>query len=71
MMRWPRFVRRLIGWFATVYFVWRYGLPPRLNRAYRLSDIAVEMPDGVVLMTDVYQPSTDGKKTIRELRSGQ
>ena len=60
MMRWPRFVRRLIGWFATVYFVWRYGLPPRLNRAYRLSDIAVEMPDGVVLMTDVYQPITPG-----------
>ena len=36
------------------------GLPPPLHRAHRSRDIAVTMPDGVVLVTDLYEPDAPG-----------
>jgi putative CocE/NonD family hydrolase len=43
-----------------LYFAWRYRLPPRLNSARHHRSIAVEMPDGVVLMTDHFEPLSKG-----------
>ena len=57
-------VLRLIGLAIAVYFAvifaMRYRLGPSLSRARRHIGIPVEMPDGVVLMTDHYAPEAPG-----------
>lgn len=44
----------------AIYFAWRYGLPPALNRAHITRDIVVTAADGVALMTDHYAPTSLG-----------
>jgi hypothetical protein len=55
---------RLIGLAFAVYFAiafaLRYRLGPKLNPAKRTTDIPVTTPDGVELMTDIYQPDAPG-----------
>jgi putative CocE/NonD family hydrolase len=44
----------------AIHFAWRHRLPRRLNGVRHHKSIAVEMPDGVALMTDHYEPRSKG-----------
>lgn len=59
-----RFLYRIaavvIGLYFGVRFMMTHKVGPALHRIRRTSDIPVAMPDGVVLMTDVFAPEAPG-----------
>ena len=74
---WARMLRTRLGFTGQVRAVGKF-LYDQINYQHRVGFDAWEVPDGFTIeqfhralseMTNVYQPSTDGKKTIRELRS--
>jgi uncharacterized protein (DUF934 family) len=76
---WARMLRTRLGFIGEVRAVGDF-LYDQIAYQHRVGFDAWEVPQGFTLaqfqralaeMTDVYQPSTDGKKTIRELRSGK
>jgi len=75
---WARMLRTRLGFSGEIRAVGDF-LYDQVNYQHRVGFNAWEVPDTFTLemfnralteMTNVYQPSTDGKKTIRELRAG-
>jgi uncharacterized protein (DUF934 family) len=75
---WARMLRTRLGFTGEVRAVGDF-LYDQIAYQRRVGFDAWEVPAGFTLaqfqralaeMTDVYQPSTDGKKTIRDLRAG-
>jgi uncharacterized protein (DUF934 family) len=75
---WARMLRTRLGFTGEIRAVGDF-LYDQVNYQHRVGFDAWEVPDNFTLemfnralaeMTNVYQPSTDGKKTIRELRAG-
>ena len=75
---WARMLRTRLGFTGEIRAVGDF-LYDQVNYQHRVGFDAWEVPDHFTLdmfnralteMTNVYQPSTDGKKTIRELRAG-
>jgi len=75
---WARMLRTRLGFTGEIRAVGDF-LYDQVNYQHRVGFDAWEVPDHFTVemfnralteMTDVYQPSTDGKKTIRELRAG-
>ena len=76
---WARVLRTRLGVTGEIRAVGDF-LYDQVNYQHRVGFDAWEVPDHFTLemfqralteMTDVYQPSTDGKKTIRELRAAK
>jgi uncharacterized protein (DUF934 family) len=76
---WARMLRTRLGFSGEIRAVGEF-LYDQLNYQHRVGFDAWEVPDNFTLemfnralseMTNVYQPSTDGKKTIRELRASR
>jgi len=76
---WARLLRTRLGFKGEIRAVGDF-LYDQVNYQHRVGFDAWEVPDDFTLemfnralteMTNVYQPSTDGKKTIRELRAGK
>ena len=76
---WARMLRTRLGYTGEIRAVGDF-LYDQVNYQHRVGFDAWEVPDHFTLemfnralteMTNVYQPSTDGKKTIRELRAGR
>ncbi|HEY2010976.1 MAG TPA: DUF934 domain-containing protein [Rhizomicrobium sp.] len=76
---WARMLRTRLGFTGEIRAVGDF-LYDQVNYQYRVGFDAWEVPDHFTLemfqralteMTNVYQPSTDGKKTIRELRASR
>ncbi len=76
---WARILRTRLGFTGEIRAVGDF-LFDQVNYQHRVGFDAWEVPDHFTLqmfqqalseMTDVYQPSTDGKKTIRELRASR
>jgi uncharacterized protein (DUF934 family) len=76
---WARMLRTRLGFKGEIRAVGDF-LYDQINYQHRVGFDAWEVPDHFTLaqfqsalteMTDVYQPSTDGKKTIRELRASR
>ena len=74
---WARMLRTRLGFAGEIRAVGDF-LYDQVNYQHRVGFDAWEVPDTFTLemfnralseMTNVYQPSTDGKKTIRELRA--
>ena len=74
---WARLLRTRLGFTGEIRAVGDF-LYDQVNYQHRVGFDAWEVPDHFTLemfnraqseMTNVYQPSTDGKKTIRELRA--
>ena len=74
---WARMLRTRLGYTGEIRAVGDF-LYDQVNYQHRVGFDAWEVPDHFSLemfsralteMTNVYQPSTDGKKTIRELRA--
>ena len=75
---WARMLRTRLGFTGEIRAVGDF-LYDQVNYQHRVGFDAWEVPDNFTVemfnralteMTDIYQPSTDGKKTIRELRAG-
>ena len=75
---WARLLRTRLGFTGEIRAVGDF-LYDQMNYQHRVGFDAWEVPDSFTLedfrralteMTNVYQPSTYGKKTIRELRAG-
>ncbi|MEJ0043090.1 MAG: DUF934 domain-containing protein [Rhizomicrobium sp.] len=75
---WARMLRTRLGFTGEIRAVGNY-LYDQIAYQRRVGFDAWEVPDGFTIeqfrralaeMTDVYQPSADGKKTIRDLRAG-
>ena len=76
---WARMLRTRLGFMGEIRAVGDF-LYDQINYQHRVGFDAWEVPDDFTVeqfqhalteMTNVYQPSTDGKKTIRELRARQ
>ena len=76
---WARMLRTRLGFKGEIRAVGDF-LFDQINYQHRVGFDAWEVPDDFKLedfaralteMTNVYQPSTDGKKTIRELRAAR
>jgi uncharacterized protein (DUF934 family) len=76
---WARMLRTRLGFTGEIRAVGDF-LYDQVNYQHRVGFDAWEVPDTFTLemfqralseLTNVYQPSTDGKKTIRELRAGR
>jgi uncharacterized protein (DUF934 family) len=76
---WARMLRTRLGFTGEIRAVGDF-LYDQVNYQHRVGFDAWEVPDSFTLemfnralteMTNVYQPSTDGKKTIRELRASR
>ncbi len=76
---WARMLRTRLGFNGEIRAVGDF-LYDQVNYQHRVGFDAWEVPDHFTIemfnralseMTNVYQPSTDGKKTIRELRAGR
>ena len=76
---WARMLRTRLGFSGEIRAVGDF-LYDQVNYQRRVGFDAWEVPDHFTVemfdqalteMTNVYQPSTDGKKTIRDLRSGR
>jgi uncharacterized protein (DUF934 family) len=76
---WARMLRTRLGFTGEIRAVGDF-LYDQVNYQHRVGFDAWEVPDRFTLemfqralteMTNVYQPSTDGKKTIRQLRAGR
>lgn len=76
---WARMLRTRLGFDGEIRAVGDF-LYDQVSYQHRVGFDAWEVPDHFTLemfqralteMTNVYQPSTDGKKTIRELRAGR
>ena len=76
---WARMLRTRLGFAGEVRAVGDF-LYDQVNYQHRVGFDAWEVPDTFTLemfnralgeMTNVYQPSTDGKRTIRELRASR
>jgi uncharacterized protein (DUF934 family) len=76
---WARMLRTRLGFTGKIRAVGDF-LYDQVNYQHRVGFDAWEVPDNFTIemfnralteMTNVYQPSTDGKKTIRELRAGR
>ena len=76
---WARILRTRLGFTGEIRAVGDF-LYDQVNYQHRVGFDAWEVPDHFTLemfnralteMTNVYQPSSDGKKTIRELRAGK
>jgi uncharacterized protein (DUF934 family) len=74
---WARMLRTRLGFTGEIRAVGDF-LYDQVNYQHRVGFDAWEVPDNFTVemfnralteMTNVYQPSTDGKKTIRELRA--
>jgi uncharacterized protein (DUF934 family) len=74
---WARLLRTRLGFTGEIRAVGDF-LYDQVNYQHRVGFDAWEVPDHFTIemfnralteMTNVYQPSTDGKKTIRELRA--
>lgn len=74
---WARMLRTRLGFTGEIRAVGDF-LYDQVNYQHRVGFDAWEVPDHFTIemfnralseMTNVYQPSTDGKKTIRELRA--
>ena len=74
---WARMLRTRLGFTGEIRAVGDF-LYDQVNYQHRVGFDAWEVPDSFTLemfqralseMTNVYQPSTDGKKTIRQLRA--
>ncbi len=74
---WARILRTRLGFTGEIRAVGDF-LYDQVNYQHRVGFDAWEVPDHFTIemfnralseMTNVYQPSTDGKKTIRELRA--
>jgi uncharacterized protein (DUF934 family) len=75
---WARLLRTRLGFTGEIRAVGDF-LYDQVNYQHRVGFDAWEVPDEFTIemfnralaeMTNVYQPSTDGKKTIRQLRAG-
>jgi len=75
---WARMLRTRLGFKGEIRAVGDF-LYDQVNYQHRVGFDAWEVPDhftlemfnrALVEMTNVYQPSADGRKTIRELRAG-
>ncbi len=75
---WARMLRTRLGYTGEIRAVGDF-LYDQVNYQHRVGFDAWEVPDHFTLemfnralteMTNVYQPSSDGRKTIRELRAG-
>ncbi len=75
---WARILRTRLSFGGEIRAVGDF-LYDQVNYQHRVGFDAWEVPDNFTIemfnralteMTNVYQPSTDGKKTIRELRAG-
>lgn len=75
---WARILRTRLGFTGEIRAVGDF-LYDQVNYQHRVGFDAWEVPDSFTLedfqsalseMTNVYQPSADGKKTIRQLRAG-
>ena len=75
---WARMLRTRLGFTGEIRAVGDF-LYDQINYQHRTGFDAWEVPDHFTIemfnralaeMTNVYQPSSDGKKTIRELRAG-
>jgi uncharacterized protein (DUF934 family) len=75
---WARMLRTRLGFTGEIRAVGDF-LYDQMNYQRRVGFDAWEVPDhftvemfkrAITDMTNVYQPSTDGKKTIRQLRAG-
>ena len=76
---WARILRTRLGFTGEIRAVGDF-LYDQVNYQHRVGFDAWEVPDNFTIemfnralteMTDVYQPSADGKKTIRELRAAR
>ena len=76
---WARILRTRLGFAGEIRAVGDF-LYDQVNYQHRVGFDAWEVPDNFTIemfnralteMTNVYQPSTDGKKTIRELRANR
>ena len=76
---WARMLRTRLGFTGEIRAVGDF-LYDQVNYQHRVGFDAWEVPDDFTLemfnralaeMTNAYQPSTDGKRTIRQLRAGQ
>jgi uncharacterized protein (DUF934 family) len=76
---WARMLRTRLGFTGEIRAVGDF-LYDQVNYQHRVGFDAWEVPDSFTIemfnralseMTNVYQPSTDGKKTIRELRASR
>lgn len=76
---WARILRTRLGFTGEIRAVGDF-LYDQVNYQHRVGFDAWEVPDhftvemfnrALVEITNVYQPSTDGKKTIRELRASR
>ena len=76
---WARILRTRLGFTGEIRAVGDF-LYDQVNYQHRVGFDTWEVPDnftvemfhrGLAEMTNVYQPSTDGKKTIRELRAAR
>jgi uncharacterized protein (DUF934 family) len=76
---WARILRTRLGFTGEIRAVGDF-LFDQVNYQHRVGFDAWEVPDHFTVemfhkalneMTDVYQPSADGKKTIRELRAAK
>jgi uncharacterized protein (DUF934 family) len=76
---WARMLRTRLGYKGEIRAVGDF-LYDQINYQHRVGFDAWEVPDDFTTdmfqralseITNVYQPSTDGKKTIRELRAGR
>ena len=76
---WARMLRTRLGFTGEIRAVGDF-LFDQVNYQHRVGFDAWEVPDHFTIemfqkalreMTNVYQPSTDGKKTIRELRAAR
>jgi uncharacterized protein (DUF934 family) len=76
---WARILRTRMGFTGEIRAVGDF-LYDQVNYQHRVGFDAWEVPDHFTIemfnralteMTDVYQPSADGKKTIRELRAAK
>jgi uncharacterized protein (DUF934 family) len=74
---WARILRTRMGYAGQVRAVGKF-IYDQMNYQHRVGFDAWDVPDGFTLeqfrrakaeMTNVYQPSTDGKKTIFQLRN--
>jgi uncharacterized protein (DUF934 family) len=74
---WARMLRTRLGYTGQVRAVGKF-IYDQINYQHRVGFDAWVVPEGFTLeqfrhafseMTNVYQPSTDGRKTIRELRA--
>jgi uncharacterized protein (DUF934 family) len=76
---WARMLRTRLGFTGEIRATGDF-LTDQINYQHRVGFDAWEVPDHFTIaqfqgalteMTDVYQPSADGKKTIRELRAAR